>query len=207
VSAATEEDKDGAHTAVSLAVREGRLPPLGTCLLCDQPAAARHHWSYLPEHWLDVVQLCHKHHADVHCGRIPEPTTGKRLKREPKPRKQGPEEMWRRRLYADRLRNRRDELGLTQDEAAARLGMTGAGWSNIETGKTSPGTAQIEDAFAALGLRVEFGLVRAEPGDSRDPVLHDPLFAALGPMGTLVVAVAFGLTAGAVGAVVLGGDR
>jgi len=38
-------------------------------------------------------------------------------------------------------------------------------------------------------------------------VLHDPLFAALGPMGTLVVAVAFGLTAGAVGAVVLGGDR
>ena len=53
MSAATEEDKDGAHTAVSLAVREGRLPPLGTCLLCDQPAAARHHWSYLPEHWLD----------------------------------------------------------------------------------------------------------------------------------------------------------
>jgi len=53
--------------AVNEAIRIGKLPRPDT-LLChygDHPAEQYHHWSYLPEHWLDVVPVCRKCHKRV----------------------------------------------------------------------------------------------------------------------------------------------
>jgi hypothetical protein len=82
-----------AHNAVSVAVREGRLDrgPCEVCGAVDQPyevpgprgsvrlahTIEMHHWSYLDEHFLDVIPLCKQHHDAVHLGQIPEPRTGR----------------------------------------------------------------------------------------------------------------------------------
>ena len=83
----TTTDKTTAHMAVARAVQEGvlpRYPP--ACEVCGVPGEFkgrntrwtinRHHWSYLPEHHLDVVAVCHPCHAAIHFAKIPEPKTG-----------------------------------------------------------------------------------------------------------------------------------
>jgi hypothetical protein len=88
-----------AHGAVRRAVLAGTLaqrPP--ACEVCGKAgelqgklgstvraaaatqnwSIAYHHHSYLPEHQLDVVAVCHGCHHRIHRGRLPEPLTGQR---------------------------------------------------------------------------------------------------------------------------------
>ncbi len=55
------------HT-VNHAIEDGNLPRPNTqlCHYCPKPAQQYHHWSYLPEHWLDVVPVCIKCHNSIH---------------------------------------------------------------------------------------------------------------------------------------------
>lgn len=64
-------EKAKAHTAITVAVNRGQLSPASakTCQHCGQQAEQYHHWSYLPEHWLDVIPLCRQCHTDVHRNR------------------------------------------------------------------------------------------------------------------------------------------
>lgn len=57
-----------AKDAVNNAVRDGKLPPIQEqkCQHCDSCADHYHHWSYLPEHRLDVIPLCKDCHIALH---------------------------------------------------------------------------------------------------------------------------------------------
>lgn len=57
-----------AKFAVNTEVAAGRLPRVvsHTCADCGNQAKHYHHWSYAPEHWLDVIPLCAQCHADRH---------------------------------------------------------------------------------------------------------------------------------------------
>lgn len=57
-----------AHHAVKYAVSKRYLPPVKDCKCaeCGKQAQHYHHWSYLPEHRLDVIPLCTKCHKKVH---------------------------------------------------------------------------------------------------------------------------------------------
>jgi hypothetical protein len=57
-------DREAAKNAVAYAIRMKRLIPQ-PCELCGKKAEA-HHWSYLPEHRLDVKWLCRFHHNEEH---------------------------------------------------------------------------------------------------------------------------------------------
>lgn len=61
-------EKRRAQQAVKYAVRVGKLPKVETCLckFCGEQAEAYHHWSYLPEHKLDVIPLCTMCHNRLH---------------------------------------------------------------------------------------------------------------------------------------------
>lgn len=61
-------NKAKAQYAVSHAVARGSLPKASTqnCAHCGGNATEYHHWSYEPEHRLDVVPLCHGCHMKVH---------------------------------------------------------------------------------------------------------------------------------------------
>lgn len=61
-------EKTAAREAVKHAVQVGKIPSATTCTceLCGSKARAYHHWSYLPEHRLDVIPLCPKCHSKVH---------------------------------------------------------------------------------------------------------------------------------------------
>lgn len=65
-----EENPDiyQAHLAVTGAVLSGRLPKVRTqsCVECSNQARHYHHWSYLPEHRLDVKPLCLQCHKNAH---------------------------------------------------------------------------------------------------------------------------------------------
>jgi hypothetical protein len=68
-------EKRKARWQVHLAVLDGRLPRHDTlaCKVCGGRAVLYHHWSYLPEHWLDVIPLCDRCHKHVHLGEIVHP--------------------------------------------------------------------------------------------------------------------------------------
>lgn len=54
---------------VSNAIRDGKLPRPGTlsCHYCGQKAEQYHHWhGYEPEHYLDVIPICHSCHVLIH---------------------------------------------------------------------------------------------------------------------------------------------
>lgn len=53
---------------VSNAVKLGVLPSAKTlvCRKCGAQAEQYHHWSYEPEHWLDVVPVCVECHREIH---------------------------------------------------------------------------------------------------------------------------------------------
>jgi hypothetical protein len=57
-----------ARAAVSNAVADKKLPHISTrvCEICDKAADQYHHWSYEPEHWLDVIPLCLQCHVEIH---------------------------------------------------------------------------------------------------------------------------------------------
>lgn len=61
-------EKLRAQQAVKYAVKTGKLPHTKElqCKHCDRQAQQYHHWSYLPEHWLDVIPLCAKCHRAIH---------------------------------------------------------------------------------------------------------------------------------------------
>lgn len=83
--------QQAAQRAVGEAMKAGELRYPTTCCVCGVDArplndtrnpprwtVQYHHWSYLPEHRLDVVPLCMSCHRQVHCGSIPDPTSGAR---------------------------------------------------------------------------------------------------------------------------------
>lgn len=57
-----------AKNAVYWAIRKGTLPNPKTlrCNYGNHQAEQYHHWSYLPEHWLDVIPACQKCHKKLH---------------------------------------------------------------------------------------------------------------------------------------------
>lgn len=66
--AENNEHKKKAHQEVSNALRDGRLTKLNSCEHCDKTGCAiqGHHWSYEPEHRLDVIWLCSVCHGKEH---------------------------------------------------------------------------------------------------------------------------------------------
>lgn len=56
------KNKRSAHTAVSNAIRDGRLFK-EPCNKCQNPIAEAHHTSYDKENWLNVTWLCKLHHT------------------------------------------------------------------------------------------------------------------------------------------------
>lgn len=61
-------ERQKAMDAVNNAIKNGKLPHVNTqlCYYCPNPAQQYHHWSYLPEYWLDVVPICIKCHRKIH---------------------------------------------------------------------------------------------------------------------------------------------
>ncbi len=57
-----------ANTAVANAVARGKIPAVDTlvCADCGNQARHYHHWSYAPEHRLDVTPLCTSCHGKRH---------------------------------------------------------------------------------------------------------------------------------------------
>jgi hypothetical protein len=79
--AARNKHKRKAQSAVSNAVRDGKLTNVVSCEHCgtSEKKIQGHHWSYLPEHWLDVSWLCTTCHGKEHrrlneLGRDPDKT-------------------------------------------------------------------------------------------------------------------------------------
>lgn len=64
---ANNPEKYKAQSAVNHAVRDGVLEKPDSCSRCDSTEGIQgHHWSYKEEHWLDVIWLCPKCHAEEH---------------------------------------------------------------------------------------------------------------------------------------------
>lgn len=62
------QHKRKAQNNVSNAVRDGKLVKPEVCEHCgtSEKKIQGHHWSYLPEHWLDVIWLCTSCHGKEH---------------------------------------------------------------------------------------------------------------------------------------------
>lgn len=108
-----------------------------------------HHWSYEPEHRLDVIPLCTTCHAAVHRGNIPEPRTGRRyVLRTPTPlppRQYPPVDpvalaVWRERKHK------------TRDELAAAVKVTERAVRAWEYGARRMGADDVHRCAVALGL-------------------------------------------------------
>lgn len=57
-----------AHNCVNNALRDGKLVKPDCCEHCrtSEKKIQAHHWSYAPEHWLDVIWLCTRCHGKEH---------------------------------------------------------------------------------------------------------------------------------------------
>ncbi len=69
----TNPNRIKAHSAVQMAVKKGTLPQVHTlqCVYkgsnCQGQAQHYHHPNgYEPEHWLDVIPVCHDCHCEIH---------------------------------------------------------------------------------------------------------------------------------------------
>lgn len=62
------QHKRQAHYTVGNALRDGKIEKPSCCEHCGTSAKSieAHHWSYLPEHWLDVIWLCTTCHGKEH---------------------------------------------------------------------------------------------------------------------------------------------
>lgn len=61
--------KIAALRALNAAINGGRLQKASRCQVADcnsEKAIEAHHWSYEPEHWLDVLWCCAAHHRQGH---------------------------------------------------------------------------------------------------------------------------------------------
>lgn len=61
IFSAQHPNQDKAHKAVKKAIKDGRLPKVGSlkCHYCPTTAEEyHHHKGYAPEHWLDVIPAC-----------------------------------------------------------------------------------------------------------------------------------------------------
>lgn len=64
----SNQQKRKAQYAANNALRDGKLARQLVCEHCkctDKPLQ-KHHWSYEPEHWLDITWLCSKCHGKEH---------------------------------------------------------------------------------------------------------------------------------------------
>jgi hypothetical protein len=60
-------EKYKAHSTVNNALGDGKLIKPTKCEHCHKEKKLQaHHWSYEEEHWLDVIWLCTRCHADEH---------------------------------------------------------------------------------------------------------------------------------------------
>jgi hypothetical protein len=60
-------EKYRANCAVNNAIRDGVLVKPCKCERCESTTNIQgHHWSYLEEHWLDVIWLCTSCHSEEH---------------------------------------------------------------------------------------------------------------------------------------------
>ena len=61
-------NKSSAHSAISNALRDGKLVKPKVCEQCGKTDCTiyGHHWSYLPENWLNVMWLCSACHGREH---------------------------------------------------------------------------------------------------------------------------------------------
>ncbi len=60
-------NKYKARGAVANALSSGKILRPSTCSSCgDACKPQAHHWSYEEEHWLDIIWLCTRCHADEH---------------------------------------------------------------------------------------------------------------------------------------------
>lgn len=106
-----------AQAAVSKAMLAGELPRPTRCEACGREARQRdpeashsdgraadvvnHHWSYQPQHWLDVIPMCRSCHRSMHAGSLPEPRTGRLYRRGPDPQRPSAAELVAIILHAD----------------------------------------------------------------------------------------------------------
>ena len=74
------------------------------------------------------------------------------------------------RHLARRLRYLRAQVGITQEELAARAGVDRARLSKMETGKSLPCLATLARLADSLGVGLA-DLVRAAPDPTRDPAI------------------------------------
>lgn len=60
--------KRSAQHAANNALRDGKIERKFSCEHCgtSEKKLQKHHWSYLPEHWLDVIWLCTSCHGKEH---------------------------------------------------------------------------------------------------------------------------------------------
>lgn len=74
-----------ARGAVNNAVRSGALSRAkdAVCSDCGGPATQYHHWSYEPQHWLNVVALCNTCHSKIE-GRVGKPKCRPSITRQPR---------------------------------------------------------------------------------------------------------------------------
>lgn len=63
-----DPNRYGARGAISNALRDGKIKRPDCCEHCgdSEKKIQGHHWSYLPEHWLDVIWLCTSCHGKEH---------------------------------------------------------------------------------------------------------------------------------------------
>ncbi|WP_407929330.1 helix-turn-helix transcriptional regulator [Alicyclobacillus fructus] len=71
------------------------------------------------------------------------------------------------------MRRRREELGLTQAEAAARAGMKRQNWAHIERGRHEPNLSQMK--AIAIALETEPTLELFENSESEDTKGGQPI--------------------------------
>lgn len=74
----------------------------------------------------------------------------------------------------DRLRALREDVGLTQAEVAARLGLTDGGYGHFERGRRFPSAAELPWLAAGIGVSTvelisRLGLLRGDPANSQLP--------------------------------------
>jgi DNA-binding XRE family transcriptional regulator len=146
-----------ARAAVSDAVRDGRLPPPRTCILCRRTARVYHHGSYEPQHHLHVVALCSSCHGRVHSGELPDPLFGHTWDGTREARELNAQVSWRRILYGDRLRKAREARRLSVRAAAKLVGISHGAWHNVETGHTGTTVETLARMCNAVGLVLSIG--------------------------------------------------
>ena len=73
-------------------------------------------------------------------------------------------------MIGDRIRNRRNELGWTQEKLAEQAGISTSFLSELETGKRSVGAANLMELSRALGVSLDFLMKGEASGGPEAPV-------------------------------------